>query len=135
MLRDRLETLFHESWKYFLVSAASLVVDQSVFWALIHLAGVYYLAANVVSVSVGLVLNYVLSVRLVFKERRLTNRRAEFVGFVLIGLMGLVVNEAFVALFVGGLGLKAMIGKLAAAGPSFAFNFIVRRALLFTAAR
>jgi putative flippase GtrA len=135
MLTDRLATLFHESWKYFLVSAASLVVDQSVFWALIHLAGVYYLAANVVSVSVGLILNYALSVTLVFKERRLTSRGAEFVGFVVIGLMGLAVNEAFVALFVGGLGLMPMIGKLAAAGPSFAFNFIVRRALLFTAAR
>lgn len=134
-LRDRLITLFHESWKYFLVSALSLAVDQAVFWALIHLAGIYYLAANVVSVSVGLIVNYLLSVTLVFKERRLTSRRAEFAGFVLIGLMGLVVNEVFVALFVSGLGMAAMIGKLFAAGPSFLFNFISRRVLLFTAAR
>ena len=134
-MRSRLATLFHESWKYFLVSAVSLAVDQTAFWALIHLAGVYYLAANVVSVSVGLIVNYVLSVTLVFKERRLTSRRAEFIGFVLIGLAGLAVNEAFVALFVGALGMAAMIGKLVAAGPSFVFNFAVRRALLFTAAR
>jgi putative flippase GtrA len=134
-LRARLTTLFHESWKYFLVSALSLAVDQAVFWALIHLAAVHYLVANVVSVSVGLIVNYALSVSLVFKERRLTSRRAEFIGFVLIGLAGLAVNEAFVALFIGGIGMPAMIGKLAAAGPSFLFNFVVRRVLLFTAAR
>jgi putative flippase GtrA len=131
--RPRLVVLFHETWKYFLVSAASLVVDQGVFWALVHRAQIYYLAANVLSVSVGLAVNYVLSITLVFKERRLASRRAEFVGFIAIGIMGLAVNEAFIALFVGGLGLGAMMGKILSAGPSFVFNFVSRRVLLFTA--
>jgi putative flippase GtrA len=134
-LRPRLTVLFHETWKYFLVSALSLVVDQGVFWLLVHQAGIYYLGANVISVSVGLAVNYALSVTLVFKERRLASRRAEFVGFIAIGFMGLAVNEAFVALFVGVFGLNAIPGKLLAAGPSFLFNFITRRLLLFTARR
>jgi putative flippase GtrA len=134
-LRERLGALFHESWKYVLVSAASLAVDQGVFWALIHFTPLNYLAANVFSVAAGLNVNYGLSVAWVFKERRLASRRVEFAGFVLIGLVGLAVNEAFVAALVGGLGLAPMVGKLAAAGPSFAFNFITRRVVLFTAAR
>ncbi len=36
-----------------------------------------------------------------FKERRLTSRRAEFAGFVLIGVLGLAVNEAGVAILIG----------------------------------
>ena len=135
VLRSRLLTLFHESWKYFLVSLASLAVDQAVFWLLVHPAHVYYPFANVVSVLTGLTVNYVLSIRLVFHERRLTSRGAEFVGFVAIGVAGLAVNEGFLIALVSGVGLPPVIGKIAAAGPSFLFNFAVRRALLFTERR
>ena len=92
-LRPRLVVLFHETWKYFLVSAASLAVDLGLYWTLVERAKVYYLAANVVSVSIGLVANYVLSVAYVFKERRFESRWAEFAGFVMIGVVGLAVNE------------------------------------------
>jgi putative flippase GtrA len=133
--RERLDALFHESWKYFLVSALSLAVDQGLFWILVHFSGLNYLAANVFSFSAGLIVNYASSIAWVFQERRLASRRVEFAGFVLIGVAGLAVNEACVGVLVSGLGLAPMIGKLAAAAPSFAFNFISRRLVLFTAAR
>ena len=129
----RLWTLFEESWKYFLVSVASLALDMAVYWTLIRFLGVHYLVANVVSVASGLVLNYVLSIAFVFKQRRLTNRRTEFLGFVLIGLAGLAVNEWLIATFVGMLGFGTLPGKVAAAGGSFVFNFGARKLLLFSA--
>lgn len=131
-LGPHLIRLFHEGWKYFLVSLVSLGADMGLYWLLIRLAGIHYLAANVVSVSAGLVVNYLLSVSLVFTERRLANRRAEFAGFVAIGVAGLAVNEALVALFVGGVGLSPLLGKITAAGGSFVFNFLARKLLLFT---
>ncbi len=130
---ERLWKLFNESWKYFLVSAVSLALDLAVYWTLVNKVGLHYLTANVFSVSVGLMINYGLSVSLVFTERRLKSRRAEFIGFVLIGVAGLGVNEAFIALFVGVLGLGTLTGKIAAAGLSFLFNFVTRRVLLFSA--
>ena len=133
-IRTRLLSVFNESWKYFLVSAASLALDLVVYWTLIRVLGVHYLIANIVSVGSGLVLNYVLSIAFVFKQRRLRNRRAEFIGFVLIGLAGLAVNEWLVALFVGMLGFGVVPGKVAAAGGSFVFNFVARKLLLFSGA-
>lgn len=135
LLRPKLIVLFHESWKYFLVSALSLAVDLALFWFLVKKAQVFYLSANVVSVSAGLIVNYVLSVAFVFKERRLKSRWAEFAGFVVIGLLGLAVNEAGVAILIGMVRLPIVIGKIGAAGISFVFNFVVRRAVLFTAAK
>ena len=127
--------LFHEGWKYFLVSAVTLALDLAIYWTLIEVAKVYYLAANLVSVSVGLVANYALSVAFVFSQRRLTSRRVEFAGFVAIGVAGLAVNEAGVAVLVGGFHLSRVLGKIGAAGVSFMFNFLARRTLLFTAAK
>jgi putative flippase GtrA len=135
LLRPKLIVLFHESWKYFLVSALSLVVDLALFWILVEKAHVFYLIANVASVSTGLIVNYALSVALVFKERRLKSRWAEFAGFVVIGVLGLAVNEAGVAILIGMARLPIVIGKVGAAGISFIFNFGVRRAVLFTAAK
>jgi putative flippase GtrA len=129
----RLMALFHEAWKYFLVSAVSLAVDFAVYWALYRLAGIPPLAANVISVSVGLIVNYALSVAWVFKERRLSSRWAEFTGFVVIGLAGLTVNEALLAAGIDILKLGPVVGKIGAAGGSFVFNFVVRRLMLFTA--
>jgi putative flippase GtrA len=128
-----LMSLLHEGWKYFVVSAVTLALDLAIYWTLIEVAKVYYLAANLVSVSVGLVANYALSVAFVFSQRRLKSRRAEFAGFVAIGLAGLAVNEAGVAVLVGGFGLSRVLGKIGAAGVSFMFNFLARRTLLFTA--
>jgi len=135
--------LFHEGWKYFLVSAISLLVDMAVVVVLYHLAlndlglskSASVIASNILSVSAGLIVNYLLSVKLVFKERRFEDRRAEFAIFVAIGIAGVAINTALVWLFVVPLGLAILIGKIAAAGVSFVFNFAARRLLLFTAAQ
>jgi putative flippase GtrA len=134
-MRPQLIVLFHEGWKYFLVSAASLALDLGLFKVLVENAHVYYLAANLISQSTGLILNYALSVAFVFRERRLKSRWSEFVGYISIGLAGMVVNEAGVAVFVGLLHFGPVVGKICAAGFSFLFSFVMRRIVLFTAVR
>lgn len=134
-LKARLVTLAHETWKYFLVSLASLGVDFGLFLALDHHWKRQYLIWNALSFTVGLIVNYALSVTLVFKERRLSSRRWEFAGFFAIGLAGLALNEGLIAAAVGWAGLGHAAGKIAAAAGSFVFNFAARRSLLFTAPR
>ena len=53
-IHTRLMALFNESWKYFLVSAASLALDLMVYWTLIRILGVHYLIANIIPVGKGL---------------------------------------------------------------------------------
>ena len=132
-MRPRLIVIFHESWKYFLVSALCLGVDLGLFTLLVAGLHVYYLLANLVSVSTGLVVNYLMSVALVFRERRLASRTAEFIAFFVIGLLGLAVNEGCIAAFVVWMRFAPVPAKILAAGVSFVFNFVVRRAFLFTA--
>ena len=130
-LRGR--TLFHETWKYFLASAAALMVDYGVMVGLTELAHVHYLISAAFGFSAGLVVNYLLSVTVVFSERRIADRRIEFIGFVLIGLMGLALNEGLMKLFVETVGLGYAVAKIPATGVGFVFNFGLRRVALFTA--
>ena len=52
--------------------------------------------------------------------------------FAAIGLGGLGVNEAMLWIGVETAALSLGVAKLAAAGSSFAFNFIARKLLLFS---
>lgn len=117
---------------YFAVSLAALALDFGLFIFLHRHAGLHYLAASAVSFSSGAAVTYLLSIRLVFDQRRLDDRRAEFAGFFLIGLAGLAVNQLALLVAAGLLAWPALYAKVAAAGFSFVANFTARRTLLFT---
>lgn len=121
-----------ESARYFVASAAALAADFAILVGATELLHVHYLASAALGFSAGLVVNYLLSVTWVFKERRLKSRWIEAAGFAAIGVLGLGLNEGLMALFVEGVGLPYALAKIPATGVGFAFNYGVRRILLFT---
>ena len=127
--------LFDETVRYLIVSALALIADYGLLVGLTQFAGLHYLVSAAIGFLCGLVLTYFLSVKFVFRVRRLTNPKHEFLIFAGIGLCGLAMNEMVMGLLVGGLGLGFAFAKLPTAGVSFLFNFGMRRALLFTRMR
>lgn len=123
-----------ESAKYFLVSAAALALDYGLLVGLTEFAHLHYLVSAAVGFTAGLGLNYFLSVHFVFRERRLQSRRLEFIGFMLIGLAGLALNEVLMKSLVEHAGLGYALAKIPATGIGFVFNFGARRLFLFTKA-
>lgn len=94
-----------------------------------------YLPAATISYSIGLLVGYVLSVTAVFKYRRLKSQPLEFVGFAMVGVIGLAINAAAMAFGVGYLGEHYLTAKCGAAALTFVWNFSVRRQLLFALPR
>ena len=129
----RLVRLFNEGWKYFLVSLAALALDYGLLVGLTAIGHLYYLVSAAIGFLAGLALNYALSVAFVFREHRLGDRRIEFLGFLLIGLVGLGLNEVLMKALVESAGLGYALAKIPATGVGFVFNFSARRLLLFTA--
>ena len=127
-----MKRLLREFSGYGAASVAALAVDMALLWALVHV-GIQYIAAAAVSFTAGGVVAYWLSITLAFRQHRMRDRRLEFLAFVAIGLAGLTINIAVIYAAVQFLGLHYMLAKSAAAGFTFAFNFIVRRQLLFVA--
>jgi len=84
--------------------------------------GVHYLFSAPIGFSIGVTVIYFLSTRWVFRERRLSDARREFVIFAFIGLLGLLLNELIIFLGVERLALSYELAKLASAGIVFGFN-------------
>lgn len=120
-----------ELCRYFAVSVAALGIDVSFLWLLTQGVGLHYMSANAIAFLLGSVVAYLGSVFWVFETRRVDRPSSEFTLFVAIGLGGLLVNEGMLwtGVVVADVGLA--YAKFAAAGTSFAFNFVVRKFLLF----
>jgi putative flippase GtrA len=119
---------------YGLASALALGVD----WGLLLIltkVGVNYLVASGAGFTSGIGVTYVLSVSMVFRHRPVADRRREFVGFLGVGLAGLILTQGLMALWVEALHWTPGLAKIPTAGVVFLFNFTVRRALLFRAPR
>lgn len=120
--------------RYGLVSACAFAVDVSLLWLLATRFGAHYLVAATLSFLAGGVIAYLLSIRFVFVHRRLQTRSIEGTAFVALGLAGLIVNTAVMALAVGTAQTPLLVGKAAAACATFGVNFLLRKHLLFTRA-
>lgn len=127
-------TALREFLLYLAASAAALALDTAVFSLSLRM-NLSLRVAAFLGFSLGLLLIYTLSTRLIFSQHRLPDRRNEFVGFALIGVAGLLLTEALLWLLVQRLGVAPVPAKLASAGGVFLFNFALRKALLFTARR
>ena len=119
---------------YGFASALALGLDWSVLLGLTAL-GVNYLAASAAGFASGMAVTYLLSISIVFRHRPVADRKREFLGFIGVGLAGLLLTQGLMALWVEALRLTPGLAKIPTAGIVFLFNFVVRRALLFRAPR
>jgi putative flippase GtrA len=126
-----MKILFKEAVGYGAASACALAADMTILWVLVRFFSVGYLAAATASFLAGAAVAYVLSVKLAFKQHRLSDRRAEFLTFVAIGTVGLAINAGVIYMAVQYLGLHYLLAKCVAAGFTFSCNFIARRQILF----
>ncbi|WP_342117885.1 GtrA family protein [Pseudoduganella sp. OTU4001] len=121
--------------RYVFVGGAAFGVDYLALFLLAHFLGLHYLLAASLSYLLGMVVNYLISVRWVFDFRRVRQWEREFAIFFLIGIAGLILNGLAISLLVEAAGAPYMVAKLIAATAILFFNFGARKALLFSAAR
>jgi putative flippase GtrA len=131
--RKALRVFASDLFGYGLCSAAALALDWSLLILLIKL-GMNYLVAAPISFMAGMVLAYVGSVLFVFQGRRARRMTTEILGFFLVGLAGLAINQVLIFVFVHVCGCEVGIAKAPTAACVFGFNFLLRRALLFASA-
>lgn len=117
--------------RYAVASAAALALDVGSLWLFVELFQVPYLVSGALAFLVGLTVVYILSVYWVFDARALTSRRAEFMLFALIGVIGLLLNESVLWLLTERFGMFYLFSKFASVVVVFSWNFGARKWLLF----
>lgn len=116
---------------YALVGAIATVVDAGMLYVLTEYFHLYYLFSNMLAFGLGLLTNYLLSVRFVFETRRVENRTLELIIFSAIGVLGLGINTVLLWSLTQFIGLFYMLSKAIAVVVVFIANFGLRKYFLF----
>ena len=129
------QSLVMQIGRYGLVSVAALGCDFAVFLALTK-AGVLAAIAGMIGYAVGLVLHFVLSTVFVFDTRASRKTRARLFGeFAVSGGAGLVLTAAVITVMTHRLDAAPVAAKITAVIVSFAVVFLLRRSVVFAAAK
>lgn len=131
LLRGKASNGWLQLFRYLFVGGAAFVVDFGSLYLLTQYAGLHYTLSAALSFILGLVVNYLLSIRWVFSERKLRNRSAEFIVFAIIGIVGLGLNVAIIWFFTEYIRLHYLVSKIVAAVLVFLWNFAGRKFILF----
>jgi putative flippase GtrA len=114
-----------------LTSLLSFALDFGVLALLTEVARLHYLPSAAVSFTLGTTLSYVLSILYVFEIRRFSSRTLEYATFVLVGVIGLGLNELLLWLSTERLGIFYLVSKIVASSLVFFWNFGARKYFLF----
>ncbi len=117
--------------RYFFVGGTAAVVDIGLFAIGAKLMALPYLPVAAGSFVVATLVNYFLSVRLVFESGVRFGKHSEIGLVFIVSALGLAVNQSILWIAVAKFGVELIAAKLAATAVVFAWNYSIRRYFIF----
>ncbi len=127
---DKYRKLFVQILKFGFVGASAFVIDFAVLWVLTEFLGVHYLISNVISFTVSVIYNYILSVYWVFDATANHKKSTELIVFITLSVIGLGINQLIYWICVEFAGIHYLISKIIATAIVMVYNFITRKIFL-----
>ena len=116
--------------KFGVVGVIAFFIDYGGLMLLSVGIGLAPVVSAAISFTVSVVFNYVASMRFVFTHREDLSKRREFVIFVILSVIGLLINEAIMYVGIQTLGKSALaitITKVIATAVVMVWNFLSRK--------
>lgn len=112
--------------KFGFTGGISFIVDYSVLVFLTEILGLNYLVSNCLSFIISVIVNYILSMKFVFKSVN-DNKVFDFIIFIILSVVGLGLNSLIMFICTDYIGIYYMISKVGATGVVMVFNFVSRK--------
>lgn len=121
--------------RYGLSGGLAFVVDFGLLWFITDICHAHYLVGAFCGYTAGLIITYLLSIKWIFSDRKLSHKQgAEFIIFTIIGLVGLLLTQGLMYIFTEylfGTG-HYLYSKLLTTAIVSLFNFVMKKLLLFS---
>ena len=125
-----MKKLISQFMKFGIVGVIAFVIDYGFMVLLTEVFGVPYLISTTVSFIISVIFNYFASMRFVFTRKDDMSRRREFIIFVVLSVIGLVINDVFMWLMVDFLFIDYRISKIVVTFIVAVWNFVTRKIFL-----
>lgn len=138
-----MKKLLNQIIKFGVVGLFCFFIDYGITTGFANFLGVHYLFSKFLGFVVSAIVNYVLSIKFVFTNKKEMDKKKEFTVFLILSAIGLVINEIVMYACIGGIyenntALQAYItaeqmvsvGAIIATGVVMVYNFISRKLFL-----
>lgn len=115
--------------KFGIVGVSNTLVNWIIFFILNHI-GVYYITANVIAYLIATANSYFWNSKWVFKFKKEESLKAPL-RFILLNLIGLVLNSTILYLLVDLLHFSRMISLIIATGIVMIVNYFINKVWVF----
>jgi putative flippase GtrA len=112
-------------------SAVGFSVDFGILLLLVEAAGMHYIAAATIGFVVGTTITYLLSIFWIFPRRNMKRKSAEYMLFIAVGVVGVLLNDGLLWMFTELLSIYYLISRILSGSLVFFWNFFARKRLLF----
>lgn len=125
-----LNKLTKQILRFGVVGGTAFLIDYGLLYALTEFVGINYLISAAISFSVSVIWNYILSIKWVFTPKDDVSKARQFLIFIVLSIVGLLINEVLMWLFVDLLALYYMLAKIIATAVVMVYNFITRKLII-----
>lgn len=140
-----MKKLFEQILKFGAVGFFCFFIDFAIYTILLAVIDWHYdyVIATFWGFTISVIVNYLLSMKFVFVRKDDMDRKKEFVIFVILSIIGCILNEVLIVLCMNGIydnwpwlqsiigrELAKMGGKIVATGVVMVYNFITRKIFL-----
>jgi putative flippase GtrA len=132
VFRGKTDNTFLQLIRYTFVGGFAFLIDFGTLFMLTEYLDFHYLLSAGIAFTLGLVTNYLISIRWVFATRNFSNRKLEFIMFMVIGLVGLGLNELFIWIFTDLFAIYYLLSKILTTMLVYLWNFFARKMILFS---
>lgn len=115
--------------RYFFVGGVAAVVNIGMLFIFTDVCHIYYLVSNIISFTLGLIVNYILSKLLVFQDKVSLSASKEFIIYAIIGVVGLGIDTLLMSVFTDTFNIYYMLSKIISTLLVFVWNFGARKGL------
>ncbi|PXF59226.1 MAG: GtrA family protein [Deltaproteobacteria bacterium] len=131
LIKNKTNNTFIQLFRYTFVGGFAFIFDFGLLFILTEYFNIYYLVSAAIAFLFGLIINYGLSIVLIFEKHSIKSKHIEFVIFALIGIIGLSLNEFFIWFFTEIINIYYLYSKLISTALVYFWNFFVRKYTLF----
>ena len=121
-----------QALRYAIAAFGGFAADYCTLLALKEWLGIHYLVAVPIAFVVGLAVNYLIGIWLVFQRGRISLQK-ELLLFTVISLLALAVTEGTMYALTDLVRLDYRISRIVSGAITYLFNFFMRRTVLYRA--
>lgn len=117
--------LYKQIFMFLVVGVIATIIDWIVYYISCNILQIIPYISNIISFSISVIFNYVASAKWVFNFKKNT-----FLNFIIFSILGLLLTELFLYIFIDLLDLDTMLSKVIATCITMVFNFVTRKIIM-----